>query len=134
MNKEAIGTLTGKYFHSVKADRETIEWQGKFLGLASPGLYRVQLFEWITGSESDQLLVPATDMRYWRIYDTQDQLIRAYEEYSRKREAKEASRRASTELMARADIVIQNGKVLKQRVSHPLNIVVDGLAVTAGAQ
>src|SRR5256885_2476863 len=40
MNKEAVGTLTGKYFHSVKSDRETIEWQGQFLGLASPGLYR----------------------------------------------------------------------------------------------
>jgi hypothetical protein len=87
MNKEAIGTLTGKYFHSVKTDRETIEWQGKFLGLASPGLYRVQLFEWLTGCESDQLLVPATDMRYWRVYDTQEQLLQAYETYARRREA-----------------------------------------------
>jgi hypothetical protein len=63
MNKEAIGTLTGKLFHSVKSDRETIEWQGKFLGLASPGLYRVQLYEWFTGCESEQLLVPAVAKR-----------------------------------------------------------------------
>jgi hypothetical protein len=81
MNKEAIGTLTGKYFHSVKSDRETIEWQGTFLGLASPGLYRVQLFEWINGSESEQRLVPATDMRYWKIYDAQEQMMESYRRY-----------------------------------------------------
>jgi len=81
MNKEAIGTLTGKYFHSVTSDRETIEWQGKFLGLASPGLYQVQLYEWINGSESEKRLVPATDMRYWKIYDTQDQWLKAYDRY-----------------------------------------------------
>ncbi|SRR6266478_4993402 len=89
MNKEAVGTLTGKYFHSVKSDRTTIEWQGKFLGLASPGLYRVQLFEWVSGSESDQLLVPAVDMRYWRIYDTAEQMNAAYEKYCRICEARE---------------------------------------------
>jgi hypothetical protein len=89
MNKEAIGTLTGKYFHSVKSDRETIDWQGKFLGLASPGLYRVQIYEWITGSEYEQLLVPATDMRYWRVYDTREQWIQAHEIYVRRVEAKE---------------------------------------------
>ena len=91
MNKEAIGTLTGKYFHSVKADRETIEWQGKFLGLASPGLYRVQLYEWINGTESDQVLVPAVDMRYWRIYDTEEQLHQAYADYDRRRKARQSS-------------------------------------------
>ena len=88
MNKEAIGTLTGKYFHSVKTDRTTIEWQGKFLGLASPGLYRVQLFEWINGSESNQLLVPATDMRYWRVYESEAQMCAAYEHYTRARDAR----------------------------------------------
>ncbi len=90
MNKEAIGTLTGKYFHSVKADRETIEWQGQFLGLASPGLYRVQLYEWIIGSESEQRLVPATDMRYWKVYDTQEQMVDSYERYSKRQNIKEA--------------------------------------------
>src|SRR6266436_1307440 len=89
MNKEAIGTLTGKYFHSVKSDRETIEWQGRFLGLASPGLYRVQLYEWVGGSESDQLLVPAVDMRYWRIYETREAWLQAYDNYCRRMDAKE---------------------------------------------
>jgi len=85
MNKEAVGTLTGKYFHSVKSDRETIEWQGQFLGLASPGLYRVQLYEWNNGTESEQRLVPATDMRYWKVYDAQEQMLDAYELYAKRR-------------------------------------------------
>jgi hypothetical protein len=95
MNKEAIGTLTGKYFLSVKSDRETIEWQGKFLGLASPGLYRVETYDWVVGAPYEQLLVPATDMRYWRIYDTPEQLHRAYDDYNRRREARDAKERAA---------------------------------------
>jgi hypothetical protein len=82
MNKEAIGTLTGKFFHSVKSDRNTIEWQGTFLGLASPGLYRVQLFEWVTGLPFEQRLVPATDMRYWLIYESAEAMNEYYEKYS----------------------------------------------------
>jgi hypothetical protein len=97
MNKEAVGTLTGKFFHSVKADRETIEWQGKFLGLASPGLYRCQLFEWITGSPSDQILVPAVDMRYWKIYDTNEAMTEAYKKYYTRIAAKEQKQATVTQ-------------------------------------
>jgi len=97
MNREAIGTLTGKFFHSVKADRETIEWQGKFLGLASPGLYRCQLFEWINGSCSDQILVPAVDMRYWKIYDTDEAMNEAYKNYCARRAAKEQQQSTVTQ-------------------------------------
>jgi hypothetical protein len=88
MNKEAVGTLTGKFFHSVGPDRKTIAWQGTFLGLASPGLYRVQLFEWITGQPSEQRLVPATDMRYWLIYESAEAMNDSYEKYDRQQEAK----------------------------------------------
>jgi hypothetical protein len=81
MNREAIGTLTGKYFHAVEKDGETVKWQGQFIGLASPGLYRVQLFEWATGNESHQLLVACADMRFWKIYETQQQMVTAYDVY-----------------------------------------------------
>jgi len=134
MNKEAIGTLTGKYFLSVKSDRETIEWQGKFLGLASPGLYRVVTFEWLNGTEHEQLLVPATDMRYWRIYNAPEELHRAYKDYCRRRDAREERQRASAELLSRADIAIEDGKVIKQRDPRPLTIVVDGVAVSGGSR
>ena len=88
MNKEAIGTLTGKFFHSVKSDKTTIEWQGKFLGLASPGLYRVQTYDWICGAEYEQLLVPAVDMRYWKIYESEEAMHQAYADYCDRRNAK----------------------------------------------
>jgi hypothetical protein len=87
MNKEAVGTLTGKFFHSVGLDRKTIEWQGTFLGLASPGLYRVQLFEWIDGQPSEQRLVPATDMRYWLVYESAEAMNKHYQEYSTRLQA-----------------------------------------------
>jgi hypothetical protein len=89
MNKEAVGTLTGKFFHSVGLDRKTIEWQGTFLGLASPGLYRVQLFEWIAGQPSEQRLVPATDMRYWLIYESAEAMNNYYEKYLERLQATE---------------------------------------------
>jgi hypothetical protein len=84
MNKEAIGTLTGKFFHSVGPDRETIKWQGTFLGLASPGLYRVQLLNWIDGQPSEERLVPAVDMHYWLIYSSAEEMSARYEKYCRK--------------------------------------------------
>lgn len=90
VNKEAIGTLTGKYFHSVGKDGETIIWQGQFLGLASPGLYRCQLHEWVTGSPSEEILVPAVDMRYWKIYSTAEQMNENYQKYATRQNAKEA--------------------------------------------
>jgi|SRR5580704_17324184 hypothetical protein len=91
MNKEAVGTLTGKFFHSVGLDRKTIEWQGTFLGLASPGLYRVQLFEWIDGQPSEQRLVPATDMRYWLIYESAEAMNNYYQEFSKRLQTTKAA-------------------------------------------
>jgi hypothetical protein len=58
------------------------------LGLASPGLYRVQLYEWIAGSESEQRLVPATDMRYWLIYESAEQMQAYYDDYCKRRDGK----------------------------------------------
>lgn len=81
MNKEAVGTLTGKYFLSVKSDRTTIEWAGKFLGLASPGLYRVEILGGFWYGEGEQRLVPATDMRYWIIFDSERDMSAYYEKY-----------------------------------------------------
>jgi hypothetical protein len=92
MNRETVGTLTGKYFHSIKADKETIQWMGKFIGLASPGLYRIQTFSWIDGTDDEQLLVPALDMRYWKIYDTEQEMTNYYASYCERRKiAREAT-------------------------------------------
>ncbi len=107
---------------------------GQFLGLASPGLYRVQLFEWITGSESEQRLVPATDMRYWKVYDTEEQLRDSYERYAKRQNQIEAREEREKRALASAaadsaDIVIQGGRIIKQR-DNDLIVVVDGVLVS----
>jgi hypothetical protein len=70
-NKEAIGTLTGKFFHAPNLDG-TVKWEGTFLGLASPGLYRCLIFE--DEEKERQILVPAVDMRYWEIFESLEQM------------------------------------------------------------
>lgn len=97
MNKEAIGTLTGKFFYSDshktsdrvvgKPNPQTIGWSGQFLGLASPGLYRVQVFDRETQQPLEQRLVPAVDMRYWLIFETLEGLNRHIQNVKREIEA-----------------------------------------------
>jgi hypothetical protein len=81
--------LVGKYFHSVQADRETIEWQGQITARIGDS-YLLQLVEWLTGSESNQTLVPVSEMNYWHIYDSVEEMGYHYEQYSRCQNAKEA--------------------------------------------
>jgi hypothetical protein len=81
--KRNEGPLTGKFFHSVKKDgHSVIVWQGQFLDLVAPDVYRVQLHEWLGGFESDQVLVPVADMAYWMIYECAEDMIRYYDTYS----------------------------------------------------
>lgn len=55
--KKAKDPLVGKYFHSVKEDRETIVWQGEITARIGDN-YLLQLFEWFMGAESNQILFP----------------------------------------------------------------------------
>ena len=61
----------GKFFLSYHADG-IVRWQGQILAEVSPGRYRIQLFEWLTGSSSDQLVVSTRSMRGWTFYDSAD--------------------------------------------------------------
>jgi len=85
LRRRLSNPLVGKYFHSVKDDRETIVWQGQITGEVSPGIYLVQLFEWVMGMESNQQIVPAADMIHWKIYDSQDEMNAAYKNYEMKK-------------------------------------------------
>ncbi len=94
MNKEAIGTLTGKFFYSdfnklgkPNPNPQTTGWSGQFLGLASPGLYRVQVFDRETQQPLEQRLVPAVDMRYWLIFETLEDLNKYIQDVDRKIDA-----------------------------------------------
>jgi len=88
--KKAKDPLVGKYFHSVKEDRETIQWQGEITARIGDN-YLLQLFEWIMGAESNQVLFPAAEMTHWLIYDSAEEMNEHYKRYRHRQEAKEAA-------------------------------------------
>jgi hypothetical protein len=47
------------------------------------------LHDWVTGMPSEQVLVPAVDMRYWKIYETSEQMENYYRQYVPRQEVKE---------------------------------------------
>ncbi len=77
--KKAKHPLVGKFFHSLEADRRTIKWQGQILDEVAPGILLVQLYEYLMGQPSNQVMVPISDMAYWPIYETDDEMREAFE-------------------------------------------------------
>jgi hypothetical protein len=77
-------SLVGRFFHSVKPDGETINWQGLVEGhVGGPkDLYLVQLYEWVMGGESDQVLVSSEQMIGWRFYDSAEDMAAYYQQYA----------------------------------------------------
>jgi hypothetical protein len=73
MSRSVVASLTEKWFHSVDKSG-AVEWKGQFLELVSPGLYLVQLYELATDTPTEQLLVPAVEMRFWKVYGTREEM------------------------------------------------------------
>lgn len=69
--------LAGQFFHSIKDGK--VEWQGLIIGSPEPGWYLVQLYEWISGSESCRKLVNFSDMHGWMFYDDAEAWRFSYE-------------------------------------------------------
>lgn len=76
--------LVGRYFHSLKSDGKTIEWQGQVKGhVGGPkDLYLLQLYDWVVGAEGSQELVPSEKMAGWRFYDSAQEMNHYYEGYA----------------------------------------------------
>lgn len=72
MNKKAKvqNGLVGKFFHSYKNGK--ISWQGHIIQKLSDTKYLVQLFEWVMGEASDQVIVELDDMKDWKFYDDKE--------------------------------------------------------------
>src|SRR5450631_1793614 len=83
--------MVGKFFHSLEGDRETIKWQGTVKAEVAPGLLRVQLFDWIIGGETNQVVVPVADMTYWPFYDSAEEMNEAYKDYNARKKTQGAS-------------------------------------------
>jgi hypothetical protein len=67
-------SLVGSFFHS----DHTRGWQGCVVAEPHPGIYLVELFEWIVGSSSTQKLVRFEDMADWQFYDTAEWMTNEY--------------------------------------------------------
>ena len=74
---EKEAKLVGKSFHSFK--NGIVEWQGRILGEPSAGVFLIQLYSWIDGRETDQKLIPFSEMQDWAFYASDEAMIAAYE-------------------------------------------------------
>jgi len=72
------GGLVGHFFHSI-GPRGKIEWQGEIIGRPEPGLYLVQLFEWLFGEPSTRHLVRIEDMAGWLFYPDSEAMLYSWE-------------------------------------------------------
>ncbi len=77
----AVDSLVGSFFHT---DPER-QWQGCVVAEVAPGVYLVELFEWIAGSSSGQRLVRIEEMSDWTFYDSSEWMSNAYEHGVRRR-------------------------------------------------
>jgi hypothetical protein len=88
MSKKRNNGIVGKFFHSY--DGEVLHWQGQILSKQHGEHYLVQLYEWLAGSPTDQVLVPFKDMTTWKFYDCTEDMNLAYDKYSsRRRQSKD---------------------------------------------
>lgn len=74
-----VSSLVGQHFHSVSKEHGKIEWQGTVIGNPEPGWYYLQLFEWLGGTPNVCRLVRIEQMADWLFYETQEDLIYAWE-------------------------------------------------------
>jgi hypothetical protein len=70
-----LDSLIGSYFHS----RPDPGWQGCIVAEPVPGIYLVELFDWLVGASSCQKLVPVGEMHGWRFYDDADWMNNSYQ-------------------------------------------------------
>jgi hypothetical protein len=74
-------SLVGSYFHRLDG-AERLMWQGIVVGEPQPGIYLVQLFDWV-GERGHQRVVTILDITQgdgeWRFYDTEEWMALAYE-------------------------------------------------------
>ena len=66
--------LVGKYFRSVD-EANKVKWQGAVIAEPHSGWYLVQLFEWGSGTPTEQRLVPIEKMIGWSFYPDTDAMM-----------------------------------------------------------
>jgi hypothetical protein len=57
--------------------------------------YLLQLFEWFLGTETNQTLVPPTEMSHWLFYDSAEEMTEYYRKYCYRMDAREKQEKAA---------------------------------------
>jgi hypothetical protein len=76
-------SLVGSWFHKLDGYGDIL-WQGAVVGEIQPGIYQLELFDWIEG-RGYQVVVALTDMLHgnpeqeWRFYDTEERMRLGYD-------------------------------------------------------
>lgn len=92
MRAKTTEQLVGSFFHTFN-DEKLVEWQGVVLSSPEPGIYLVQLFEWLGGDASCRKLVRIESMLAWDFYESADAMTFAYDTIYKIR-AQKADRKA----------------------------------------
>lgn len=70
-------SLLGSWFLSF-TDEGYTEWQGCVVADLGDGLHLVETYSWLDGCNYEQRIISVDEMRSWRFYDTNQQMIDAY--------------------------------------------------------
>ena len=77
--------LIGQYFHSYILDDATgrleVHNQGCIEGKVTDEVYICQLFSFVSGAETNSIVVHVKDMKDWRFYRTAEEMRNYYEQY-----------------------------------------------------
>jgi hypothetical protein len=71
--------LVGKFFHTYNGD--VLKCQGQILSRVGNGLYLVQTFEWLMGTEYEQHIESLANMTSWKFYNCPEDMQLAYARY-----------------------------------------------------
>jgi hypothetical protein len=69
--------LERRFFHSYHKDGE-LDWQGYVVCPLPNDRYLVQLMSWLDGSQTEQKMVDAADMKDWSFYKTAEDMRWAF--------------------------------------------------------
>jgi hypothetical protein len=76
--KPPISALVGHFFHSFNANGDLC-WQGRVVAEVGSGIFLLQFYDWVVGSESDRKLVKLEDMLRWRFYESAEEMRKTFE-------------------------------------------------------
>jgi len=85
--RQTADPLVNLFFHSFIIENRNgekikcMQWQGRVLVTPAPGIYLVQLFEWLFGTPINRRLVKIDEMLDWTFYETDEDMREAYDSY-----------------------------------------------------